>query len=279
MKDILAPEQALALLDNTPDPLLLLDADDRVVDINTALRNLLGAASGNLLGRRAADLSGSPLHVLLACHETFAFLGSGDRHGYFTPQELQLPPGAAAVRARLLRDVTDSEHLRAECEHLQAELEAQALHDPATGLLNRRGLMVALEPQVSRSRRYASPLSLLVMDVYGTQAEASFLLRVSQILKDQLRWADVIGCGDDRTFIMALPETRRDDALVLTDKLNERLAREFPNSSGARAQPVWAAYGVVEWQKTDNANTLLRRAQSALDQARIARDGRRAVAL
>ena len=31
------------------------------------------------------------------------------------------------------------------------------------------------------------------------QAEDDFLRRVSQILKDQLRWADVIGCGDDRS--------------------------------------------------------------------------------
>ena len=61
---------------------------------------------------------------------------------------------------------------------------------------------------------------------------------------------------------------------MLTDKLNERLAREFPDTAG-----TWAAYGVVEWQKTDNTNTLLRRAQTALDQARAARDGRRAVAL
>lgn len=274
MKDTLALDQALVLLDNTPDPLLLLDADDRVVGGNAALRALLGAAADDLHGRRAADLAGSPLHALLAGHDTFAYLGAGDHHAYFTPVDLRLPPGAVAVRARLLRDVSESEHLRVEREHLQAELEAQALHDPVTGLLNRRGLMVALEPQVSRSRRYNSPLSLLVMDVYGTQAEDGFLLRVSHILKDQLRWADVIGCGDDRTFIMALPETRRDDALVLTTKLNDCLAREFPDN-----QSAWAAYGVVEWQKTDNTNTLLRRAQTALDQARVARDGRRAVAL
>lgn len=274
MKDVLALEQSLALLDNTPDPLLLLDAEDRVVGSNAALRALIGAAVDELTGRRAADLTGGPLMVLLTGHDTFAYLGAGDRHAYFSPLDLRLPPGAAAVRARLLRDVTDSEHLRVEGERLQAELQAQALHDPVTGLLNRRGLMVALEPQVSRSRRYTSPLSLVVMDVYGIQAEDAFLLRISQILKDQLRWADVIGLGEDRSFIMVLPETRRDDALVLTDKLNERLAREFPDTEGA-----WAAYGVVEWQKTDNANTLLRRAQNALDQARTARDGRRAVAL
>ena len=274
MKDALTLDQTLALLDNIPDPLLLLDADDRVRGGNAALRALLGAEFDTLNGHHPAELAGSPLQALVASHDTFAFLAAGERPAYFTPLDLRLPPGAAAVRARVLRDVTESEHLRVEREHLQAELRAQALHDPVTGLLNRRGLMVAVEPQVSRSRRYSSPLSVVVMDVHGTRADDDFLVRISRILKDQLRWADVIGIGDDRSFIMVLPETRRDDALVATDKLSERLAHEFDASAAG-----WAAYGVVEWQKTDNANTLLRRAQGALEQARMTRDGRRAVAL
>lgn len=274
MKDTLALAQALALLDNGPDPLLLFDAEDRVVAGNAALRELLGAQAGKLIGCTVAELAGSPLQPLLVASGSFTFLGADQRHGYFHAQDLRLPPGARAVRARLLRDITDSEHLHAEIERLQAELQAQALHDPLTGLLNRRGLMIALEPQVSRCRRYNSPLSLVVMDVYAENAADGLLVRISQLLKDQLRWADVIGCSENHAFIMVLPETRRDDALVLTEKLHELLTREFPAPAA-----VWVAFGVVEWQKTDNANTLLRRAHTALDQAHAARDGRSAVAL
>lgn len=271
MKDTLTLDQTLALLDNTPDPLMLLDADSRVLGGNAALRNLLGPDADALGGRNAAELAGSPLQALLACQDTFAYLAGGEP-AYFAPLDLRLPPGAAAARARVLRDVTDAEHLRVEREHLQEELRAQALHDPVTGLLNRRGLTVAVEPQVSRSRRYHSPLSVIVMDVPGAHAQDDFLVRVSRLLKDQLRWADVIGIGEDRSFIMVLPETRRDDALIATDKLNERLAHEFDVGAAG------AVYGVVEWQKTDNTNTLLRRAQAALEQARATGDGRRAAA-
>lgn len=274
MKDTLALEQALALFDNSLDPVVLFDAQDRVVAGNAALRDLLGHQFDALIGRRAAELAGYPARMLLTGGDTFAYLGADDHHGYFTARDVRLPPGAPAVRARLLRDVSEVEHLRAEREHLQTELEAQALHDPITGLLNRRGLLVALEPQVSRSRRYNSPLSVVVMDVYGAGAEAAFLVRISQILKDQLRWADMIGASETHEFILVLPETQRADALSLTQKLNERLGREFQGGNTA-----WAAYGVVEWQKTDNTNTLMRRAQAALDQARATRDGRSAVAL
>ncbi|MFN2308985.1 MAG: GGDEF domain-containing protein [Gammaproteobacteria bacterium] len=272
MQDTLALEQALTLIDNGPDPLLLLDAEDRVVATNAALRALLGAEADGLIGRRAAELAGSRLEPLFVTRGSFAFQDAGQRPGYFFAHDLRLPPGARAVRARLLRDITEREHLHAENERLQAELQAQALYDPLTGLLNPRGLMVALEPQVSRSRRYNSPLAVVVMDVYATQD--GLLTRVSQILKDQLRWADVIGHSEDHEFILILPETRRHDALSLTDKLNERLTREFPGSAS-----VWAAYGVVEWQKTDDAGSLLSRARAALAQARAARDGRSAFLL
>lgn len=274
MKDKLGIAQALALLDSSPDATLLFDAQDRVIAGNAALYNLLGTNTSNLIGHNGAELAGSPLQGLLAGSDAFAFLAADQRPCYLQAQEVALPPGAEAVRARLLRDMTETEHLRVANEHLQAELAAQALHDPVTGLLNRRGLMVALEPQVSRSRRYTSQLAVVLMDVYGSKAEASFLVRVSQILKDQLRWADVIGCSDDHEFILVLPETSRDDALRMTEKLNQRLINEFQ-----AGESNWAAYGVAEWHKTDTSATLLRRAQTALDQARASRDGRSAVAL
>jgi diguanylate cyclase (GGDEF)-like protein len=274
MKDTLTFEQALALIDNGLEPIALFDADDRLIAANAALRKLLGTAGETLIGQRLAEINSHPAHAVLAASGTFAYLSGDDRHGYFVAHDLRLPPGAPAVRARLLRDVSEQEHLRAECDRLQMELDAQALHDPITGLLNRRGLIVALEPQVSRCRRYSSPLSVITMDVYAANADASFLLRVSQILKDQLRWADVISCSENHEFILVLPETRRDDALALTEKLNDRLGSEFQGDTSA-----WMAYGVVECQKTDNTTILLQRAQSALEQAREAHNDRIAVAL
>ncbi len=272
MKDNLELEQALSLIDSIPDAVVLFDAQNRVIANNAALHKLLGGR--NLIGHTSADLIGSPLQCLLAGNDTFAFMNADQQPCYLHAQDLRLPAGATAVRARLLHDVTEAEHLRVENDRLETELSAQTLHDPVTGLLNRRGLMVALEPQVSRSRRYNSQLALILMDVYGAGAEPNFLVRVSQILKDQLRWADVIGCSEDHEFILVLPETSRDDALSLTEKLNERLASEFQSS-----EPNWAAYGVAGWQKTDNSITLLRRAQTALNQVRATRDGRIAVAL
>lgn len=270
MKQTLALEQALALVENCPDPVILFDAEDRVIAANAALHNLVDAAASRLLGRCVDTLNDSALHLLLTATDTFSFGQRAKQPGYFLAHDLNLPPGTPAKRARILRDVTEIEQLRAEQARLQSELEAQVLHEPRTGLLNRRGLMVALEPQVSRCRRYDSAISLIMMDVYGhSDHDSDFLLRVSQLLKDQLRWADIIACGDQHEFILVLPETQCEDARKLTDKLSEHLQREFTGQANA-----WAAYGVVEWQKTDNATSLLQRAQTALEQARASAAGR-----
>lgn len=260
MKEYLALEQAVALIDGCPDPVLLFDAADRVVALNRAAQTLL-ADHPDPLGYAAAGIPAGRLRDLVAGAGPVRFPDDGSQARHFAPLDLALPGGAAAVRARLLRDVTDG-------ERLTAALDAQALHDRTTGVLNPRGLMVALEPQVSRSRRYDSPLALVMMDAYVERSEPAFLVQVSKVLRDELRWADIVGISDGHEFIIVLPETRQADAARLTEKLSARLSREFAGMGSP-----WAAYGVVEWQKTDNAATLLRRAHAALDQSRNARGG------
>lgn len=261
MKEYLALEQAVALIDGCPDPILLFDAADRIVALNPAAHTLLSGAAEQLPAHAAGEIHAGPLRDLATATGTLRFRDGNRETRHFVPIDLPLPPGAVAVRARLLRDVSDR-------ARLQAALDSQALHDRTTGVLNPRGLMVALEPQVSRSRRYDSPLALVMMDAYVEHTEPAFLVQLSKVLRDELRWADIVGISDGREFIIVLPETRQADAVRLTEKLSARLSREFEGKGSP-----WAAYGVVEWQKTDNATTLLRRAHAALDQARNARGG------
>ena len=177
-------------------------------------------------------------------------------------ESASLEDGAVAL---WIRDVTEQVLLTEEGARLKEELEAHTLTDACTGLLNQRGVMLALEPQVARSRRYASAMAVIMMQAGLEQDSDAFQVEVSRLLKDQLRWADVIGCTAQREFVLVLPETSRDDALKLADKLSQRL-HELDDA-------VWTCYGVTEWQKSDNAGTLLRRAGTALEQSRTQQNG------
>ncbi|WJW75586.1 hypothetical protein QVG61_00400 [Thiohalobacter sp. IOR34] len=242
--------QLMPLLDACDQALLVYDDEHRLQACNQA-------------GQRLLESHGAPFgpgHPLAAAPDaeglvSLPALDGSERHFRIHDLELPASDGTPARHGRILQDCTELLQLRRDCARLETELEAQSLKDPITGLLNQRGLMVALEPQVSRSRRYDSPLSLLLLRI--READSEMLRAASQILKDQLRWADLVGSGEPGEFIMALPETRLPEARLLADKLRLRLGGSLPAER--------LAFGLAEWTRTDNAHTLLRRARAAFD--------------
>lgn len=242
MWDSLTPSQFSELLDTSPDALLLLDPNGLPLAANAALLALIGG-----------DISAlDTAHPLLSCAESSLSYHRPD--GTRLELELHRSELADGSRAVWVRDVS-------EYRRLERELAEQSLTDPVTGLLNTRGLIVALEPQVSRSRRYDSPLSLVMLEPQGEAVDAGMLTRVSRVLKDQMRWADMIGCNEHRQFILALPETRQGDAMKLIEKLRACLLAAGEGSDAG------FAFGVAEWTKSDNAHTLLERAAASLHPA------------
>ncbi len=246
MLDSITLPDALQLLETCPTPMLILDREGHVSGGNVALLSLL---EGSLQGH-AQSLADMPLEGAMQLRTN-----QGERH--FRVSHVSLADGG---EARFFEEVTGE----LERARLARELQAQTLKDPLTGLLSQRGLMVALEPQVSRSRRYSNPLSVIVLEASGEGDGEALQLAISQVLKDQVRWADLVGIADSREFILALPETSREDALRLAHKLGEQLE----DLRDAADRPAQIAYGVTEWGKQDNAAALLKRACQALKQAR-----------
>ena len=87
---------------------------------------------------------------------------------------------------------------------------------------------------------------------------------MSLLLKDQTRWADLVGCNNEGDFILVLQEATRDSALQLVEKISARLAAENTDSP----EPVLACYGIAQCDKNDDAVSLLERAESAMAEAR-----------
>jgi len=165
--------------------------------------------------------------------------------------------GDANVIARFYLDVTEKLRLKKERDALAVELSEQALHDERlTGLLSRYGILVTMGPMVARSRRYNSPLSIIAMSVdndYNSplsiiamsvdneEDRDAVLHKLSFLLKDQTRWADLVGCNSTRDFILVLQETSRDSALQLVEKLSARLAALSEDA----AEPILASPATV----------------------------------
>jgi len=140
-------------------------------------------------------------------------------------------PAVAAVA--LLRPVEAGEfrarvRLAAEVGRLRRDRRRSSIRDDATGLPNRRYVLARLEQEFSRSRRYRSPLSLIVLDIDRLRAinrrwdEAvgdRVLREVADLLDKQCRKEDVVGRIGEDSFGFVLPGTRYRGAAVLANKL------------------------------------------------------------
>jgi len=235
-RDVRILEQALA---GAPVGVLLEGVGGRVLWRNEALAEALGAVDGAADGRvealtaRAAERSLECTRVVLAPDRTAGARGRVRAVRYFVPVS-----EAPVARGALLR-----------------LLDARPGLDPETGVLDAAGINRALQTEVSRSRRYGNPLSVVVLRT------ASALRGVARMLKEELRWADLIGRIEERALLVVLPESDAEAANHLVAKVRGMLARDAATHGRAAAQ-----LGAAEWRRGDDSDALLRRACEALEE-------------
>lgn len=153
--------------------------------------------------------------------------------------------------------------------------------DPGSGLLDRSTISQMLEVEVSRSRRYANPLSVIVaqVDVRRRDNEPPDesppeslgdapndppddppddpIVVLARIFQEQTRWADNIGRWDGATLFMLLPETNSEAVEALSLKLSQQVA--------SVGKGVQVQFGAASWQRGDDSALLTRRAFEALE--------------
>ena len=112
-----------------------------------------------------------------------------------------------------------NEHLGAqllEIERLQATLREQLLHDPLTGLYNRRYMEETLDREFSGAERENYPVSLVMIDIdhfkkindtYGHQAGDMALKSLSELLSGHIRGRDIACRYGGEEFLAVLPHT------------------------------------------------------------------------
>ncbi|OGT18915.1 MAG: hypothetical protein A2V90_06825 [Gammaproteobacteria bacterium RBG_16_57_12] len=182
-----------------------------------------------------------------------------------------------ALAVHFYEDVSEARDLRQQRDQLEEKLQKLTPVDPLTNLPSRHAILQSLTPLVSLSRRYAKPLSIILLEIsnldqfdeeHGEPTAGEVLVSLSRLLKDQMRWADLIGRYDNNQFLLVLPETARDDAVKLVDKIHPMISQldvpELPFGPVA----LTPKYGISQWAKGDDMRRLMQRATQALHTAR-----------
>ena len=114
----------------------------------------------------------------------------------------------------------------------------QALHDPLTGLVNRRGLYEALQTAIGNAAMAGEPVSLLFIDlddfkhandVGGHRAGDEILLSVARTLTGQMRQGELVARLGGDEFAVLCPGTEGASAVGLATRLVEAVSTlRFP---------------------------------------------------
>ena len=171
------------------------------------------------------------------------------------------------------------EQFEQEAQNTSQKLNQQrykAETDSLTGLPNREAYEQRLQMELARWQRYNNPLSLAVLDIdhfkkindtYGHQAGDRVLKLIAQTLRRSLRSTDFIGRYGGEEFVVLLPETDREQADVVLNKIRTTVAK---TPFHFRKQPVQItlSIGYSEFKDTDSDAVVFSRADKALYQAK-----------
>jgi len=195
--------------------------------------------SGDLAkdSRGASGVAGSAIAFPLVCRNRTVGVLIG-----LDPAPSTVAPALSAPLALAIRSVLQPAAIALENAITLQRSEAASVTDDLTGLYNSRYLNQVLRRESKRASRSGRPLSLLFLDLdgfkqvndrHGHLAGSKALTEVAQIIRGSARETDVAARFGGDEFSVILPDTGRDGAVSVAERILDRInAFRFLESDG-----------------------------------------------
>lgn len=291
----LVPVARAAVIESMSEPVFVLDARGRLIDLNASAERLVGAPMALSLGRALADLAPwCTVDTLQDGPRELVWVGDdGVRTFEATATQLGSRDGLAEGRLLVLRDVSvraeaerELRAARAALEEANARLAQLAGTDDLTGLANRRVFIERLDAEAARARRAGGWVAVALADLdhfkrindsHGHAAGDDVLRAAADALRAVARETDLAARVGGEELAVLLPGTDEAGAVAFAERLRaavEGLASD-PRLA-ARGLRVTTSVGVAAGRGRDlDEARLLSLADERLYQAK--RDGRNRV--
>ena len=283
-----ATAPTIALLENLPDAILLLDDRGLIAYANAAAERLFGAPVGELTGKRFPALLAEPFGADYA--EVLQRFGAGE--GLASPGErrevvgrhsdgsgIALELSLSEVRVGQVRSVAAVARDIRDRKQAEARLRQMADQDSLTELVNRIGFERALTQHVVHAARYGNEGSVIALGVdnfhyvneaLGLDGGDELLVELAALIQRRLRKTDILGRVGGDAFGVLAHDTDMSKARALADELLD-IARDKSFVIKGEAVRITLSAGVTSLQGRSVVGAeLLAEAEGALNGAKEA---------
>lgn len=188
--------------------------------------------------------------------------------------------------SRLEQAEAEAESLRADMTRLErdtfdlrrkvAKTHRQALHDPLTGLPNRRAYDERIAQEYARWKRFGDPLALIVWDVddfkkvndtYGHKSGDKALVMIGRLLSARLRETDFIARYGGEEIVVLLTGAEPDDVMRLAEDMRKSVEQGGLHAHGKPVR-ITVSGGAALFSPGDIPEAVFERADKALYRAK-----------
>lgn len=274
--------------DAVPDLIAILDRNHIIQRVNRAMADKMNLDPQDAIGRPCYELchaSDAPIHncplqnAVDNDEEWSAEVVEPRLGGAFIVSVTPLPTENHQPDrfVHVARDITDR-------KIFEERLHTLASTDGLTGIWNRRHFLHLAERELARTRRYGGECALIMIDIdhfkkvndsYGHDVGDQTLKEVADIVRANLRQVDVFARFGGEEFVIALPETGVEQALLVGERLRRQIA-EAALTDQSPPLHITISIGVaVAAAESADLTTVLKQADDALYAAK--RNGRNRV--
>jgi diguanylate cyclase (GGDEF)-like protein/PAS domain S-box-containing protein len=279
------------LIDNMHDGVVFVDSQSTILLWNTGVERLTGVSGAAACGRtllpnlmdmcngreqRIANEDCPVAHAIATGVQWLGRVSIMGRQGHHVVVDLHAIPvrsndGAIHGATVLLHDVSSETSLEEKCQ----ALHAQVAKDPMTQVANRAEFDRMLNNFVAAHQESNLPCSLIMSDLdhfkaindtHGHQAGDMAIITFASLLKTMCRSGDLVARYGGEEFAILCADCTNAAAARKAEAIRQALA-DIKHSSLGNAS-FTASFGVTELQTGDTPETMLRRADRALLQAK-----------
>jgi diguanylate cyclase (GGDEF)-like protein/PAS domain S-box-containing protein len=278
------------LLDNLGEAVYLVDGRRTIRYWNHACEEISGYSADEVVGRhcyddilRHVDDEGNSLchgqcplaHTIHDGCPRSAHIFLHHKQGHRLPVSVRVQPIREPASGRIIGGVelfTDESALAANEERME-ELETLALTDPLTGVPNRRYVEMSASSRLSELRRHGIPMQVAFIDIdhfkrfndeHGHDVGDTVLRVVATTLAGNLRDSDIVGRVGGEEFVLLLVHGAHDKLESICERLRMLVERASIDLPGGESVGVTISVGATRAEKTDNVDSLLKRADTLL---------------